>query len=158
MRIHDLRHSAASMLLADGVPVKVVSETLGHADVSTTLSIYAHVLEGAQEQAAKYMGRLFQRLEGTQAHPLRGPRTYQGALEPHQRGRRLPQNGGAGRMAEGGKRAVQSPASPTRGQAAFALRDAFPDDAGAKPRLVITHGRRRAPQAQIQKMVETRES
>lgn len=59
MRIHDLRHSAASMLLADGVPVKVVSETLGHADVSTTLRIYAHVLEGAQEQAANYMERLF---------------------------------------------------------------------------------------------------
>ncbi|MCC6269626.1 MAG: site-specific integrase [Dehalococcoidia bacterium] len=59
MRIHDLRHSAASMLLAEGVPVKVVSEMLGHADVSTTLRIYAHVLEGAQEQAASYMDRLF---------------------------------------------------------------------------------------------------
>lgn len=59
MRIHDLRHSAASMLLADGVPVKVVSELLGHTDVSTTLRIYAHVLEGAQEQAASYMERLF---------------------------------------------------------------------------------------------------
>ncbi|HMO53915.1 MAG TPA: tyrosine-type recombinase/integrase [Tepidiformaceae bacterium] len=59
MRIHDLRHSAASLLLADGVPVKVVSEILGHVDVSTTLRIYAHVLEGAQEQAASYMERLF---------------------------------------------------------------------------------------------------
>jgi len=59
MRIHDLRHSAASMLLAEGVPVKVVSEMLGHADVSTTLRIYAHVLEGAQEQDANYMDRLF---------------------------------------------------------------------------------------------------
>lgn len=59
MRIHDLRHSAASLLLADGVPVKVVSEMLGHADVTTTLRVYAHVLEGAQEQAASYMDRLF---------------------------------------------------------------------------------------------------
>ena len=59
MRIHDLRHSAASLLLADGVPVKVVSEMLGHADVATTLRIYAHVLEGAQEQAASYMDKLF---------------------------------------------------------------------------------------------------
>lgn len=59
MRIHDLRHTAASMLLADGVPVKVVSEMLGHADVTTTLRIYAHVLEGAQEQAASFMDRLF---------------------------------------------------------------------------------------------------
>jgi integrase len=59
MRVHDLRHSAASLLLADGVPVKVVSEMLGHADITTTLRIYAHVLEGAQEQAASYMDRLF---------------------------------------------------------------------------------------------------
>jgi len=54
-----LRHSVASLLLADGVPVKVVGEMLGHADVAVTLRIYAHVLEGAQEQAASYMERLF---------------------------------------------------------------------------------------------------
>lgn len=59
MRFHDLRHSAASLLLADGVPVKVVSEMLGHTDVATTLRIYAHVIEGAQEQAASSMDRLF---------------------------------------------------------------------------------------------------
>jgi integrase len=59
MRIHDLRHSAASLLLADGVPVKVVSEMLGHTDITTTLRIYGHVIEGAQEQAASFMDRLF---------------------------------------------------------------------------------------------------
>jgi integrase len=59
MRFHDLRHSAASLLLAEGVPVKVVSEMLGHADVSTTLRIYAHVIEGAQAQAVSVMDRLF---------------------------------------------------------------------------------------------------
>ena len=59
MRFHDLRHSAASLLLAEGVPVKVVSEMLGHTDISTTLRIYAHVLEGAQEQATSVMDRLF---------------------------------------------------------------------------------------------------
>lgn len=59
MRIHDLRHSAASMLLSDGVPIKVVSEMLGHTDVATTLRIYAHTIEGAQSQAASYMDRLF---------------------------------------------------------------------------------------------------
>ena len=58
MRVHDLRHTAASLLLADGVPVKVVSEALGHSDVTTTLRIYAHVIEGAQEQAASTMDRL----------------------------------------------------------------------------------------------------
>ena len=55
----DLRHTAASLLLAEGVPVKVTSEMLGHSDVTTTLRIYAHVIEGAQEQAASAMDRLF---------------------------------------------------------------------------------------------------
>ena len=43
----------------EGVPVKVASEMLGHSDVTTTLRIYAHVIEGAQEQAASAMDRLF---------------------------------------------------------------------------------------------------
>jgi integrase len=51
VRVDDLRHSAASLLLAERVPVKVASEMLGHWDVATTLRIYAHVIEGAQEQA-----------------------------------------------------------------------------------------------------------
>lgn len=58
LRFHDLRHTAASLLLAEGVTVKVVSELLGHADVSTTLRTYAHIIEGAQEQAASAMDRL----------------------------------------------------------------------------------------------------
>jgi len=40
-RIHDLKHSTATLLLSRRVPVKVVSEMLGHADVGITLSIYA---------------------------------------------------------------------------------------------------------------------
>ena len=59
MRFHTLRHSAASLLLAEGVPVKVVSEMLGHTDVATTLRIYAHVLEGSQGQATSIMDKLF---------------------------------------------------------------------------------------------------
>jgi integrase len=42
IRLHDLRHTAASLALADGVPVKVVSEMLGHGDVRVTLAIYQH--------------------------------------------------------------------------------------------------------------------
>jgi integrase len=54
-RIHDLRHSAATLLLSKGVPIKVVSEMLGHSDVSITLAIYAHVLPDMQDSAAEAM-------------------------------------------------------------------------------------------------------
>jgi integrase len=54
-RMHDLRHSAATLLLSRGVPIKVVSEMLGHADVSITLSVYAHVLPDMQDKAADAM-------------------------------------------------------------------------------------------------------
>ena len=51
IRLHDLRHTAASIMLASGVPVKVVSELMGHASPTITLSIYAHVLPGMAEEA-----------------------------------------------------------------------------------------------------------
>jgi integrase len=47
-----LRHSHASLLLAAGVPVKVVSERLGHSSVTVTLEVYQHVLPGMQAEAA----------------------------------------------------------------------------------------------------------
>lgn len=43
MRFHDLRHSCASLLLANGVPLKQIQEWLGHSDFSTTADIYAHL-------------------------------------------------------------------------------------------------------------------
>jgi len=52
VRFHDLRHSCISLLLARGVPIKVVSEMAGHADVSITLSVYGHVLPDMQSSAA----------------------------------------------------------------------------------------------------------
>jgi integrase len=52
IRFHDLRHSCISLLLARAVPVKVVSEMAGHADVSITLSAYGHVLSDMQSTAA----------------------------------------------------------------------------------------------------------
>jgi integrase len=48
MRIHDLRHSAATILLAKGVNVKVVSELLGHSDIVITLRTYGHLLPTMQ--------------------------------------------------------------------------------------------------------------
>lgn len=57
-RLHDLRHTHASLLLADGVPVKVVSERLGHANATITLGVYQHVLPGMGRQAADRFGAL----------------------------------------------------------------------------------------------------
>ncbi|HZV49173.1 MAG TPA: site-specific integrase [Candidatus Dormibacteraeota bacterium] len=51
-RFHDLRHSAATTMLVLGVPARVVMEILGHANVSTTLEVYAHVVPELQREAA----------------------------------------------------------------------------------------------------------
>ncbi len=51
MRFHDLRHSAATLLLSMGVHVKVVQEILGHSTISMTADIYSHVLPSMQEDA-----------------------------------------------------------------------------------------------------------
>jgi integrase len=50
--LHDLRHTHASLLLKAGVPVKVVSERLGHASPAFTMSVYQHVIPGMQAEAA----------------------------------------------------------------------------------------------------------
>lgn len=56
IRFHDLRHTAATLLLLQGVNVKVVSELLGHSSVAFTMDRYAHVLPSMQREAAEVMG------------------------------------------------------------------------------------------------------
>jgi integrase len=56
MRLHDLRHFTATRLIAAGVPVRTVSGRLGHANPSTTLSVYAHFVEASDQAAASVMG------------------------------------------------------------------------------------------------------
>jgi len=55
IRFHDLRHTAATLALAQGRNIKEVSEMLGHADVSTTLALYVHVSPDMQGQLADAM-------------------------------------------------------------------------------------------------------
>jgi integrase len=55
MRIHDLRHTCASLLLAQGVHPRVVMETLGHSQISLTLDTYSHVLPALGVEAASKM-------------------------------------------------------------------------------------------------------
>lgn len=54
---HTCRHTAASLLLAEGVPLKVVQEVLGHSLLSTTADIYAHLTPAAFQEAADAMER-----------------------------------------------------------------------------------------------------
>ncbi|WP_158738482.1 site-specific integrase [Alteribacillus sp. YIM 98480] len=58
IRMYDLRHTHASMMLSEGVHPKVVSERLGHASVRTTLDIYSHITPGLQQEAAQKIGAL----------------------------------------------------------------------------------------------------
>ena len=55
IRLHDLRHSCATLLLAQNVNPRVVMETLGHSQVSLTLNTYSHVLPALQQDAAMKM-------------------------------------------------------------------------------------------------------
>jgi integrase len=58
IKFHGLRHTCATLLLAAGVPVQVVAQRLGHAQVSMTLEVYAHALPDMQRDAAAKLGAL----------------------------------------------------------------------------------------------------
>jgi len=60
IRLYDLRHTNATLLLKAGEPVKAVSERLGHSTICITLQIYAHVLPGMQRSAANRMEELLE--------------------------------------------------------------------------------------------------
>ncbi len=58
VRFHDLRHSAASLMLMQGVQMRVVMEVLGHSQLSTTSDTYSHVVPELQREAAARMDAL----------------------------------------------------------------------------------------------------
>lgn len=60
IRLHDLRHTHASLALQAGIPAKVISERLGHATVAFTLDVYSHVVPGMQEDAADRIAALME--------------------------------------------------------------------------------------------------
>ena len=59
VKFHALRHSAATLLLGQGIHPKIVAEMLGHTTISMTLDIYSHVTLDMQQEAANTMDRLF---------------------------------------------------------------------------------------------------
>jgi integrase len=75
LRLHDLRHTHASLLLKERVPIKVVSERLGHSTPGFTMATYQHVLPGMQADAARVFAGLiastgFNPVEGSVDRPL----------------------------------------------------------------------------------------
>ncbi len=63
IRLHDLRHTHATLGLAAGVPPKVMQERLGHSSVQITLDLYSHVVPGMQADAAARIGALLRAVE-----------------------------------------------------------------------------------------------
>jgi integrase len=70
IRFHDLRHTAASLMLNNGVPVLIVSKRLGHAKPSITLDVYGHMISNMQEKAAEVMDQFIIPLEIPSPSPV----------------------------------------------------------------------------------------
>jgi len=95
VRLHDLRHFAATRLLAAGVPVRTVSGRLGHANAATTLGVYAHFLEASDRDAANTLGAVLQAAQkpsagaseakGSGARPIPISRGRSGRTQPSAR-------------------------------------------------------------------------
>ena len=60
IRFHDLRHTAATLLLGQGVHPKITSEMLGHSTIAVTLDLYSHVTPTMQRQAVEALEAVFQ--------------------------------------------------------------------------------------------------
>ena len=76
VRLHDLRHSHATLLLEQGVNTKIVQERLGHSSIATTGDIYSHVTPGIQAQVAEDFAQMYRESENgkrTSSHADQGP-------------------------------------------------------------------------------------
>lgn len=72
-RIHDLRHSAATIFLSMGIHPKIVQELLGHSQISMTLDTYSHVLPSMQQEAMDKWNAVFARGEQALSHEAEQP-------------------------------------------------------------------------------------
>jgi len=59
MRFYDLRHTHASLLIAEGVHPKKIAERLGHASIKLTMDLYGHLFEGSDKESAERMQKIF---------------------------------------------------------------------------------------------------
>jgi integrase len=73
IRLHDLRHSAATLLMLQGDHPRTVMEILGHKDLNTTMKIYGHVVDAMKQDAADRMDQLFTPIATSVATGLQRP-------------------------------------------------------------------------------------
>jgi integrase len=59
VRFYDLRHTHASLLIAEGVHPKKIAERFGHASIKLTMDTYGHLFEGSDRESAERMQRIF---------------------------------------------------------------------------------------------------
>lgn len=59
IRVHDLRHSHASLLISQGINIATISKRLGHENIQTTLKTYAHMFDADAKEAANLLDRLY---------------------------------------------------------------------------------------------------
>lgn len=80
IRFHDLRHSCASLLLAQGIPMKAIQEWLGHSTFATTADTYSHLDFSSKQESAKAISAAFSKQDEpvTDALELEEPREEQG--------------------------------------------------------------------------------
>jgi integrase len=71
IRLHDARHTHASLMLKQGVHPKIVQERLGHASIQVTLDTYSHVAPGLQEAAAETFDKLVSPQYNGEVEPLK---------------------------------------------------------------------------------------
>jgi integrase len=67
---HELRHSGASLMLAQGTPLHVVSEVLGHASIAITKDVYGHLAKGEKRTAAESMSRTLLAVSSADGSPV----------------------------------------------------------------------------------------
>ncbi|MFJ9775697.1 tyrosine-type recombinase/integrase [Kitasatospora sp. NPDC101157] len=68
--LHDLRHTAASIMIAEGIPIAIVSKTLRHATLATTINLYGHLFKGSADQAVNALARALDQAQTGQFRAL----------------------------------------------------------------------------------------
>ena len=75
LRVHDCRHTYASLMIAAGVNAKALSEFMGHAAISITYDLYGHLMPGSHDEAASMLDAFLARAAGTDTDPQAAAQT-----------------------------------------------------------------------------------